>query len=88
MTDRSPFASPTVAEHLMRGTIGFGALAALLIALPLLPGVWAALAGIALAATALVAFRGCPACWTMGLIDTLSGRANSCATCPNGKGGE
>ena len=60
------FASKTIAGHLTRGAI-----AAALIAWALAhqwsdPGL-AALAGIA----ALVAMRGCPLCWTMGLFDTI-----------------
>ncbi len=60
------FASRTIAGHLTRGAI-----AAVLIAWALAhqssdPG-FAALAGIA----ALVAMRGCPLCWTMGLFETI-----------------
>ncbi len=61
------FASPTLTEHLVRGTIGFTALfTALNIAdhhpwLSLLPGI-----------AALFAFRGCPVCWLTGLIETVA----------------
>ena len=61
------FASRTIAGHLTRGVI-----AATLVAWALAhqspdPG-FAALAGIA----SLVAMRGCPFCWTMGLFETIS----------------
>jgi hypothetical protein len=60
------FASTTIAGHLTRGAI-----AATLVAWALAhqssdPG-FAALAGIA----ALVAMRGCPLCWTIGLFETI-----------------
>ena len=63
----SPFASRSVWEHLVRGAIGVAALAygfylAGTYAWALIP------AGL----IALVAFRGCPMCWTFGLIETLS----------------
>jgi hypothetical protein len=61
------FASKTIAGHLTRGLI-----AATLVAWALEhqssdPG-FAALGGIA----ALVAMRGCPLCWTMGLFETIA----------------
>jgi hypothetical protein len=69
-TDRSPFASTSLAVHLLRGLAGFAALAGAL---------WSAqdwpLAALALGALALVAWRGCPTCWTIGLIETASCRA-------------
>jgi hypothetical protein len=59
------FASKSLGEHLLRGLIGVGALVAaaaygglgwpLLVLLPM----------------ALVALRGCPACWTIGLVQTV-----------------
>jgi hypothetical protein len=63
------FASRTVAAHLMKGAI-----AATLIA-------WAlehqssdpALAAAA-AVLAVIAMRGCPLCWTLGLVETISER--------------
>ena len=60
------FASKTIAGHLMRGVI-----AATLIAWALAhqssdPAL-AAIAGLG----ALVAMRGCPLCWTLGLFETL-----------------
>ncbi len=66
--DQSLFASPSVARHLARGAVGFGLIGS----------------GFALGATGvgpvalglvvpgLVALRGCPMCWTLGLIETVS----------------
>ncbi len=60
------FASRSVTAHLLRGAAGVGAL------------VWAvsllgthAFASLGLALLALVAFRGCPMCWIMGLVETV-----------------
>jgi hypothetical protein len=63
------FASRTITEHLLRGAAGIGlfvASAALLPTHPLL-----ALLALPLA---LLALRGCPMCWTMGLIETIAKR--------------
>jgi hypothetical protein len=66
----SPFASKTLAYHSLRGVVAMGLIALAIEInhdLPLLAGV----AGIA----ALIALRGCPMCWTVGLFETL--RANA-----------
>jgi hypothetical protein len=61
------FASPRVVTHLGRGLAGFGALA---VAWYLWPSVgW--LAAVP-AAAGVVSLRGCPMCWTIGLVQTLS----------------
>ncbi len=60
------FASKSVAEHVVRGVVGIGAFVASgrlaatepIIALLLVP-------------VALVALRGCPTCWTVGLVQTI-----------------
>ena len=60
------FASKTVSGHLARGALGLGAMALAVsgaAAHPWLP--WAALP------FALAAFRGCPTCWTVGLVQTV-----------------
>jgi hypothetical protein len=66
------FASKTIAGHLLRGVI-----AAVLIAWALLhqasDPAFAAAAGVG----ALAAMRGCPLCWTFGLIETCSRRPSS-----------
>jgi hypothetical protein len=59
------FASQSLAEHILRGAAGIGAL-------------WWALAlaethpwgSLALGGVVLLAFRGCPVCWTIGLFET------------------
>ena len=61
------FASPTLTEHVLRGLIGFGALACALLMTDHHP--WLALA---VAISAMLAFRGCPICWTTGLIETMA----------------
>jgi hypothetical protein len=60
------FASRTIAGHLTRGAIAAALIAWALAHQSSDPG-FAALAGIA----ALVAMRGCPLCWTMGLFETI-----------------
>jgi hypothetical protein len=66
------FASNTLSEHILRGTIGLGAL---WIAVAITEGhPWGSLA---LGAVVLVAFRGCPICWTIGLFETAGQRWRS-----------
>jgi hypothetical protein len=69
MTDheRSVFASTSLARHLARGAIGFGLIgAALALAASVGPG------ALLLAPAGMIALRGCPTCWTVGLIETIS----------------
>ncbi|MEV6265951.1 hypothetical protein AB0L64_02215 [Kribbella sp. NPDC051936] len=61
------FASASLPRHLLRGLIGFGSLIA---AFALLPSV-GPLSLLMLPVT-LLAFRGCPTCWVIGLIETVS----------------
>ncbi|MFG1906977.1 hypothetical protein [Kribbella sp. NPDC048928] len=61
------FASKSLPRHLVRGTIGFGSIVA---AFALVP-VFGPLA-LLLLPLALVAFRGCPTCWLIGLMETIS----------------
>ena len=63
------FASRGIIEHLLRGTLGFGALAGALLSMASQP--WLA---VALAAVALFALRGCPLCWLVGLVETVGAR--------------
>jgi hypothetical protein len=65
----SPLASPTLTEHLLRGAAGIAALIAALLLAAELP-----LVSLALGVLALLALRGCPTCWTLGLIETASCR--------------
>jgi hypothetical protein len=75
---RSPLASGSVREHVFRGAVGVAA-AVLAIVLA------AVLGPISLVLLLLTAFawRGCPTCWTIGLLGTLAdGRARrGCSRC-------
>lgn len=66
---RGPFASKSVAEHLIRGGI-----AATAIYLTIAHGDEFGALGLGLVAVGLVALRGCPMCWAVGLFDTVSSR--------------
>ncbi|WP_194834757.1 hypothetical protein [Nocardia sp. XZ_19_369] len=70
------FASTSVPRHLARGVAGFGALIG---AFALLP--WIGVASLLLAPVGFIALRGCPTCWAIGLMQTISmGRLQrSCA---------
>ena len=61
------FASASLPRHLLRGLIGFGSLIA---AFALLPSVGPL--SLLLLPVTLLAFRGCPTCWVIGLIETVS----------------
>ena len=78
----SPFASSTLPRHLARGAIGFGLIIA---AFVLAAGV--SLLALSLVIPGGVALRGCPACWTVGLIETISaGRVSgSCSADPGAR---
>lgn len=64
---RSGFASASVPRHLARGAVGFGALVGSVALLP-----FVGLVSLLLAPIALVALRGCPMCWAIGLMETIS----------------
>jgi hypothetical protein len=63
------FASPSLAVHLRRGAVGF-------VAVAMAWFLWPHGGALALASAAIgvVALRGCPTCWTIGLVQTLSRR--------------
>ena len=63
---KTPFSSNSLSAHLLRGLVG---IAAVIYAIKL--GSTHALGSVALAAVAVVAFRGCPGCWITGLIEAL-----------------
>ena len=67
--DASFFASASLLRHLTRGALGFGLLGSAF-ALTTTFGPTALL----LAPLGLFALRGCPMCWTLGLIETISAR--------------
>ncbi|MGY1583131.1 hypothetical protein [Streptomyces sp. MN13] len=76
---RGGFASATVPRHLARGAVGFGALAGALALLPVTGPV-----SLLLAPVGLIALRGCPMCWAIGLVETVSaGRLRR--SCTNGR---
>jgi hypothetical protein len=61
------FGSASLGAHLMRGAVAAALLAWAIVHQTAYP--WLSLgAGVA----ALAAFRGCPMCWTVGLVETLS----------------
>jgi hypothetical protein len=75
---RSPLASGSLRAHLLRGAAGLVA--------AVLAMVLAAVVGpvsLVLLAVTAVAWRGCPTCWTVGLLGTLADdRARrSCSHC-------
>ncbi|MQM28222.1 hypothetical protein [Glycomyces albidus] len=65
--DGSGFASASLTRHLVRGVIGFGGLIGSLALLPVVG--WASLL---LLPVGVVALRGCPVCWAIGLAETVS----------------
>lgn len=63
------FATQTLSGHLIRGAVAFALLYLAINQQHAHPG-WSMLAGL----LALVAMRGCPACWTIGLVETVQQR--------------
>ncbi|MFJ8541891.1 hypothetical protein ACIRFH_07725 [Streptomyces sp. NPDC093586] len=61
------FASKSVPRHLARGALGFGLVIG---SIGLVPVVGPAT--LLAAPLALIAFRGCPTCWLVGLAQTVS----------------
>jgi hypothetical protein len=61
------FASRSLPQHMLRGVIGFGSFAAAI-------GLVSVIGPFSLVffPVGLVALRGCPMCWTMGLVETIS----------------
>lgn len=69
--DRSALASKSLTRHLTRGVVGFGLIGSAFV-LSAIVGP----AALLLALPGVVALRGCPTCWIVGLVETLSaGRA-------------
>lgn len=60
------FASQSLTEHVLRGLGGFGAIALAFWLAPAHP------AALLLLLLGLLFFRGCPMCWTLGLIETIT----------------
>jgi len=63
------FASNALLEHSLRGVVGIGALWYAVTIAATHP-----LGSLALGVLALLAFRGCPICWAIGLVETVSQR--------------
>ncbi|GAA1026806.1 MULTISPECIES: hypothetical protein [Amycolatopsis] len=72
------YASKSLSAHLARGIVGFGLIAASLALAPVVG--WISL--LALPAGVL-ALRGCPTCWAIGLVQTVS-RGRLERTCEDG----
>ena len=64
------FASSSLPLHLARGVLGVLLFAAALHVAPT-----SAALSVILGLGALLAFRGCPMCWTLGLVETWMTRA-------------
>jgi hypothetical protein len=76
---QSVLASKSVARHLARGVLGFGLIG---VAITLTTSVGPA--ALLLAPLGLVALRGCPTCWCVGLAQTISaGRLERSCTAAN-----
>jgi len=60
------FATRTLSGHLVRGAVAFALLDVAICQQHAHPG-WSVLAGL----LTLVAMRGCPVCWTIGLVETI-----------------
>jgi nicotinamide riboside transporter PnuC len=63
------FASKTIAAHLLRGVIAVALIAWALLHQSPNPAI-AVAAGVA----AVAAMKGCPMCWTIGLLETIGER--------------
>jgi hypothetical protein len=64
--DRTALAGTSLARHLARGAVGFGLIGS---AFALTAGVGPV--ALLLALPGVVALRGCPTCWIVGLIETV-----------------
>ncbi|ADI03503.1 hypothetical protein SBI_00382 [Streptomyces bingchenggensis BCW-1] len=65
--DDPGFASASLPRHLVRGAVGFGALVGSFALIPAVGPV-----SLVLLPAGLFALRGCPMCWAVGLIQTIS----------------
>jgi hypothetical protein len=61
------FASSSVPAHLLRGGLGFGLLIGSVVSLRAVGA-----AALLPAAAGLAVLRGCPMCWAIGLLETIS----------------
>ncbi|MGG8408295.1 hypothetical protein ACM614_17670 [Streptomyces sp. 12297] len=77
--DGPDFASASLPRHLVRGLVGFGGLIGSVALLPLTGPV-----SLLLLPVGVLALRGCPMCWTIGLIQTVS-RGRLQRSCEDGQ---
>lgn len=68
------FASKTIVEHLARGLFGLLALATAVVVAADRPGL-----ALTLVTVGLLSMRGCPLCWTIGLVQTAVQRLRGAA---------
>jgi hypothetical protein len=61
------FAGSSVPVHLLRGGLGFGLLIGSVVSLRVLGP-----AALIPAAAGVAVLRGCPTCWAIGLVETIS----------------
>ncbi len=64
------FSSRTILEHVIRGVVGFGSVVVIVL-ISRHFGPVQLLISLALVGIALFAWRGCPMCWAVGLLDTI-----------------
>ncbi|HEX6353808.1 hypothetical protein [Actinophytocola sp.] len=67
MADDRRFTSASLPRHLARGAVGFAALVGSVALIPAF-----GLISVLLAPVGLLALRGCPTCWAIGLAQTIS----------------
>ncbi|MFG2296418.1 hypothetical protein [Streptomyces sp. NPDC048603] len=72
------FSSSSLPRHLVRGVLGFGGIIGSVALIPLVGPV-----ALLLLPVGVLALRGCPMCWTIGLLQTLS-RGRLQRSCENG----
>ena len=75
---RSPLASGSVREHLLRGAAGLTTAALAIVLLAVVGPV-----SLVLLPVTAAAWRGCPTCWTVGLLGTLADERDrrGCSRC-------
>ncbi|MEU9041916.1 MULTISPECIES: hypothetical protein [unclassified Kitasatospora] len=73
------FASKSLPEHIVRGVVGFGSLVGSVVLLPLVGPL-----SLVLLPVGLLALRGCPMCWAIGLVQTVS-RGRLQRSCEDGQ---
>ncbi|MBO8202980.1 hypothetical protein ACFW4X_33195 [Streptomyces smyrnaeus] len=78
-TEGPGFASTSLPRHLVRGVVGFGSLTGCFVLLPLVGPI-----SLLLLPIGALALRGCPMCWTVGLVQTLS-RGRLQRSCKSGQ---